>query len=186
MPKGNIGKRIAVVVVVVLILAAVFMVYVGKRGVKEKIPAGEEAVPSETRSITLFFARGDAEGVVSESHEVPVRGGVDGQMKAVVEELLRGPDKKEAVSAIPRGTRVLDLFWNEDRQTVYIDFSQSFVSNHPGGSTAEYFTIDTIIKTIQTNFPQVRFVQFLVEGYPVETIAGHYAVDKPIELSKWR
>jgi len=156
LPKGNIGKRIAVVVVVVLILAAVFMVYVGKRGVKEKIPAGEEAVPSETRSITLFFARGDAEGVVSESHEVPVRGGVDGQMKAVVEELLS------------------------------IDFSQSFVSNHPGGSTAEYFTIDTIIKTIQTNFPQVRFVQFLVEGYPVETIAGHYAVDKPIELSKWR
>lgn len=186
MPKDRIGKRIVIVVAIVIAAAVMFIAYVERWGRREEIPSTEKVVPSETRSVTLFFARSDADGIVSESHEVPVSGGLDEQMKAVVEELINGPHEKEAVSAIPQGTRLLDLFWNENRQTVYMDFSQALVSNHPGGSTAEYFTIDTIIKTIQTNFPQVHFVQFLVEGYPVETIAGHYAVDKPIEISRWR
>ena len=40
--------------------------------------------------------------------------------------------------------------------------------------------------TFADNFPEVRLVQLLVAGYPVETIAGHYAVDKPLEILKWR
>jgi hypothetical protein len=29
-------------------------------------------------------------------------------------------------------------------------------------------------------------LQILVDGYPVETIAGHYAVDRPIDVMRWR
>jgi hypothetical protein len=43
-----------------------------------------------------------------------------------------------------------------------------------------------IIKTVGANFPAVRKVQFLIDGYQVETIAGHYAVDKPIDVHRWR
>ncbi len=181
------GKRIVVVVAVLLVLVFVFFLYMGRRGGKRGVlPEEEKAVVTETRSVTLFFAGREADALLSESHEVPVHGGLAEQMRAVVEEFLMGPTTQKAVSAIPRGTRLLDLFWDEESQTIYLDFSQAFVSNHPGGSTAEYYTITTLLKTIQANFPQVRRVQFLVEGYPVETIAGHYSVKKPIEIDRWR
>ena len=181
------GKRIVIVVVVLLVLVGLFFLYVGRRGErKEVLPEEEKAVVTETRSVTLFFADRKADALLSESHEVPVHGGIAEQMRAVVEEFLKGPGTQEAVSAVPEGTRLLDLFWDEEGQIVYLDFSQAFVSNHPGGSTAEYYTITTLLKTIQANFPQVRRVQFLVEGYPVETIAGHYSVKKPIDIDRWR
>ena len=89
-------------------------------------------------------------------------------------------------SPFPEGAAILQAFWVEDTQTAYLDFSRTFVTNHDGGSTTEYYTISTILKTIGANFPQVRLVQFLVDGYPVETIAGHYAVDEPLDVLRWR
>jgi hypothetical protein len=90
------------------------------------------------------------------------------------------------VSPIPDGTQLLQVFWVEETQTLYLDFNRALITNHPGGSTAEYYTITTILKTVQEDFPQVRRVQFLVAGYPVETIAGHYAVDGPIDILGWK
>ena len=186
MADGGIGRRIVIVLVILAVAIAAFFIYVEKWGGRRKPPPTIEKVPGETRSVTFFFAGKEADRLITESREIPVQGGLEEQIRSVVEEFLKGPEKGEAVSAVPPETKLIQAFWVEDKQTAYLDFNQALVSNHPGGSTAEYYTITTILKTIKANFPQVRFVQFLVEGYPVETIAGHYAVDKPIELDRWR
>jgi germination protein M len=143
-----------------------------------------QEVSEETRSVTLYFAGRDADGLVAETREIPVREGMINEVKAVMAALISGPDGDESVSAIPPGTMVHEVFWVEETGTLYIDFNRGITTGD--GSTEEYYTITTIVRTVGANFPQVQSLQFLVEGYPVETLAGHYGVAKPIDIRAWR
>jgi germination protein M len=182
--KTDLGRKI---VAVIIILAAVITSVYGIRrwAAREKgeIP-GIQQVSEETRSVTLYFAGRDADGLVAETREIPVREGIVNEVKAVMAAMLAGPEDGGAVSAIPMGTAILQVFWVEDTETLYLDFNKGITTGD--GSTAEYYTITTIIRTIGANFPQAGRVQLLVEGYPVETLAGHYGVSKPIDIRKWR
>jgi spore germination protein GerM len=176
--------------VVLTVLAIVIVSYYIIRRWTEmkerKPPVGIQRVPEESRSVTLFFASVKADGLVAENREIPVEEGLENQIKAVVGALVEGSEDEEIISPIPAGTEVLRVFWIEETRTVYLDMNRAFVANHPGGSTAEYYTVASIIRTIRENFPQVARLQFLVDGSPVETIAGHYSVDKPLDVNNWR
>ncbi len=187
MRKTGIGRKIIFILLVVAIVA-VMGVLISRwvRLREEKPPAEVQSVPEGTRSATLFFASRQADGMLSETREIAVGYDIENQIKAVLAALIEGPRSGGMVSAIPAGTKVLQVFWVEETQILYIDFNAVLVSNHPGGSTGEYYTISMIMKTIASNFPQVRQLQFLVEGYPVETIAGHYDVNKPLDIMTWK
>ncbi len=188
MIKTQLGKKIVVVVIVVV---AVFLVVtyilprLGERG-REGPPPEVQRVSEETRSVSLFYANANADGFRTDMREVAAEGGIEDQVKAVVNELLKRPGDDDLVSTFPDGVVLLQVFWVEETQTIHLDFNRALVTNHQGGSTAEYYTIATLLKTIGANFPQIRMVQFLVDGYPVETIAGHYAVDEPLDILRWR
>lgn len=183
----GIGKKIVIVLIVLAVLMLVLYLISRWAAVeREEAPSEVQRVPEETRSVSLFYASRQADKLLPEAREIAVEEGVEEQVKAVIAELIKGPDDRDKVSSIPEGTEVLQVFWVEDTQTIFIDFNRVLVSNHPGGSTGEYYTISMIIRTIGANFPQVRNVQFLVDGYPVETLAGHYAVDKPLDVLRWR
>ncbi len=59
------------------------------------------------------------------------------------------------------------------------------VRNHPGGSNAEIMTIYSIVDSICKSFPEIRMVQFLIEGKVVDTLKGHIDVSLPLEPS-WK
>ncbi len=151
----------------------------------EKAPVPVE-VPEQTRSVTLFFAGRDADGLLSETREIAVREGLEDQVKGVIRALVQGPEDDRMVSALPEGTDVIAVFWVEESQTIYVDFNRALVSRHPGGGISEYYTISMILRTIGSNFPQIKKLQFMVDGYPVETIAGHYDTTGPLDLLNWR
>jgi spore germination protein GerM len=179
----NIGKKIAIALAVLaLVVAALYLI----PRLRVKAPTEVRPVPEEMRSVTVFFGNKQADGFVSEMREVPVAQTFEDQVQAVLCELIKGAHDASKISAIPSGTELLRVFWVEDSQTLFLDFNAAFTANHPGGSTGEYFTIGTIFKTIAANFPQVVKVQFLIDGNTVESIAGHYAVDKPLEINTWR
>lgn len=186
MITAGIGRKIIIVLLALLavILLVSYLVERGRR--REKELPGLQKVPEETRSVTLYYASTTADKLVTEAREIAVGGGMESQVRAVIKELIRGPEGGGRVSSIPRDTELLQAFWVEESQTLFLDFNRAFVSNHPGGSAGEYYTISMVIKTVRVNFPAVRRVQFLVDGYQVETIAGHYAVDKPIDVLRWR
>jgi spore germination protein GerM len=171
--------------VVIVVVVSYVIPRLRERG-RERIPTEIQRVSEETRSITLFFVNGEADKLMTEMREVAVEGGLEGQIKAVISELLKGPEDDDLVSPFPEEVQLQQAFWVEETQTVFLDFNRALVTNHRGGSTAEYYTISTILKTIGANFPQIRLVQFLVDGYPVETIAGHYTVDEPLDILRWR
>jgi spore germination protein GerM len=153
---------------------------------REQAAPEVQRVSEETKSVTVYFGNKGADAFLTETREIPAGGGFEAQVKAAVGELLKGPQGGDRVGVMPAGTELRQAFWVEDSQTLYLDFNNALVANHPGGSAGEYFTIGAILKTVSANFPQVKRVQILIDGNKVETIAGHYAVDKPIDVQKWR
>lgn len=179
----KIGRSI--VIALALLAVVVAAVYLAQR-FRAKGPAEVQQVSEEMRAVTIFFGSREADGFASETREVPVAQGFEDQVKLVLVELIKGSNDSDNINAIPQGTELVQVFWVEDTQTLFLDFNKAFTMNHPGGSTGEYYTISTIIKTVSANFPQVTRVQFLVEGNAVESIAGHYELDRPIDVKKWR
>ncbi len=153
--------------------------------VRERAPEVQR-VSQEMKSVTVYFGNKGADGFLTETREIPAGGGFEAQIKAAMGELIKGPQGGDRIGVMPPATEIRQAFWVEDSQTLYLDFNNALVANHPGGSAGEYFTIGAILKTVSANFPQARRVQFLIDGNTVESIAGHYAVDKPIEVQKWR
>jgi spore germination protein GerM len=181
--RTKIWRSIALALAVIgLAIAAVY--YVPR--LRTKGPAEVQKVSEEMRVVTIFFGNKSADGFVSETREVPVAQGFEDQVKLVLAELIKGSRDSDKISAMPDSTALIQVFWVEDTQTLVLDFNNALVANHPGGSAGEYYTISNVVKTVSANFPQVARVQFLVEGNQVESIAGHYAVDKPIDVKKWR
>jgi hypothetical protein len=80
----------------------------------------------------------------------------------------------------------LNAFYDSETATVYLDFSSEIVAGHPGGSSAEYYTIAALVRTVSENFPEVQAVQILVEGLQVGTIAGHIDAYRPFLVRDWR
>lgn len=138
--------------------------------------------PADERvTITLFY--GSRSGVLD---PWPWRRTVDRPQRTAdlariaVENLLEPPENSPFVSVLPRGTRVLSVSVDDSQQTAYVNFSEELVKNHPGGSYGEGVTIHAVVQTL-TGIPGIRRVQILVEGKPVETLAGHIAIDRPLE-----
>ncbi len=188
MLKDTIGRRILfVLLALVVAVAVIVLVARWDRTKRQQRPPVVREVPGETRTITVFYGNRDATELVEETREITTTGdGLEYEVKEALGALLEEPGDKDLVSAIPKGTRILRVFWVEEEKTVYLDFNGALTANHPGGSVSEYFTIKVILKTISANFPQIARVQILVSGYPVETIAGHYGVREPLDVRKWR
>jgi spore germination protein GerM len=188
--KGSgttIGRKmlIALAILAAIVVVIVAVAYLVPR-LAMKGPAEVEKVSEEMRAVTIFFGNEGADGFVSETREVPAAGSFEEQVKLVIGELVKGPRDSKKISAIPPGTELIQVFWVEDTQTLLLDFNGAFTANHPGGSAGEYYTISNIVKTVSANFPQTARIQFLIEGSTVESIAGHYAIDQPIDVKKWR
>jgi len=182
------GWHLFVIVVLALGLAASaywwFVVRPGSVG--ELAPtAGVTEVPEGSRTVTLFFADENEPVLFSETRQVAIGKGTVEQASQVMRALIAGPEQA-GVSAIPAGTSLLDVFFDGDTGILYLDFSGELVAGHPGGAAAEYGTVLAIVKTTSENFPEVRAVQVLVEGYQVGTIAGHVNAYKPFHVQDWR
>ena len=148
-------------------------------------PAGVSVVPEGSRAVTLFFADEESESLISETREVAIGTDHSEQLVQVVEALLAGPDGA-GVNAIPNGSNLLNAFYDSETATAYLDFSSELVAGHPGGSSAEYYTIAALMRTVSENIPEVQAVQILVEGFQVGTIGGHINAYKPFLVRDWR
>jgi spore germination protein GerM len=180
------GHLILIAVAAVIVVGA--LIYFLQRGQEEGPKAPPErvtVVPEGSRAVTLFFADPENQALVTETRLVAIGKEFADQIEQVMQALLAGPEHG-GVSTIATGTRVLDVFYDSDLSTLYLDFTSELVAGHPGGSSAEYFTIAAIMRTVSQNFPEVSAVQFLIEGLQVGTLAGHIDAYEPFRVRDWR
>ena len=181
-------RHLLLIGIVAVALGALLILYFTRDRGESFVPVAREdvkPVPEGSRAVTLYFADPDDQALVAETRLVAIGKEYVEQIGQVITALLSGP-QGEGVSTIASGTTLLNAFYDHDAATLYLDFTSEIVAGHPGGSSAEYYTIAAIMRTVSENFPEVKAVQILVEGLQVGTIGGHIDAYKPFLVSEWR
>ena len=134
-------------------------------GLTQNILLWESTAMSEYQAeLELWFPSADGSCLLSERRQLTIA-----QDKPLAEyaaeELLRGPQRSDAVKAAPEGTRLLGVQISGDVCTV--DFSEEYYRERPSSPKAERLMIYALVNTM-TSLPGVDLVQITVEGRRLE------------------
>lgn len=136
--------------------------------------------PVNQETVKLYFASKDLSGLITEEREIKYNPNqaITSKAKYIMEQLIAGPKNSELLATVPSQTKIRDVRIRDG--VCYVDLSKDFVDQHPGGSTNEYLTIESIVNSL-TEIDEVKKVQFLVEGEQQQEYKGHIDISKPIE-----
>jgi len=130
------------------------------------------------REVLLYFSDREGEYLMGEKREIIKKNQVKEEAKETISELIKGP-KGKLIPTLPPRTKLLTLQIN-DGGAANVNFNSFLSKDHPGGSTAEMMTVYSIVNSLAINFPQIKRVQILIDGKPIESIAGHLSLKQPI------
>ena len=132
--------------------------------------------------VDLFFSDDQGGYLVSEKRKIQIKGPVSSMAKQVVLELIKGP-KTRLIRTLPAQT-VIKAIRIDKEGTAFVDFDQSIKTRHPGGSSAEILSIYSIVNSLTRSFHAIKRVQILVDGKPIDTLAGHISCRRTFEFNK--
>ena len=181
----SIAALLLVVVAVTVVGALLWWSFTQSREEEEGRPASELAVPRGTRSVTLFFAAASGESLIAESRQVLETERVTETVSALITELARGPSQPNALPVLPRQVAVRHVFLDEAGE-VYVDFSPELVRGFRGGSSGEYLLLTSLVRTLSTNLPTISAVTLTIEGRPIASLGGHFALEGPLRVADWQ
>jgi sporulation and spore germination protein len=150
----------------------------GAAGAAAAAAEGDPASVEQRINVKLFFMAPDQPALLIEDREVPYSADLARQVRTVVEELVKGP-QKGLVGTLPAETKVIDTFVTS-AGTAYVDFSKEAAQKHPGGSKGELLSVYSVVNSLTANFPAVKRVQILVDDRQVPTLAGHVDLTRPL------
>jgi len=165
---------LAFVLFAVVVGALVFRKY---ETATRKVEQPLQVAPAGTVVVTLFFASPEGDRLVREGREVDIEESVEESIESVVDELIRGPLGSQAPT-LPPNAKVLGVHLKGD--LAELDFGPELLQGIPEGSSAEMVAAYSIVDTVVTNFPQVKSVQFLVDGVAPQTLSGHLDLRTPL------
>jgi len=138
------------------------------------LPA-EKIAPDRIR---LFFTA-DGTTLEPELREIGPADSIYERARAIVEALLKGPESRGLRSPIPAGTKLRALYVGED--SAVADFSADLREGLRGaGPLGEALCIYSIVNSVLVNCLDLRTLTILVDGRPVETLAGNLDVGAPL------
>ncbi len=178
MKKRTSGAK-GILLIAFLLFAVVLGALIFKKyeTAARKVEPPPAAQPVGTFVSTLFFATPDGQSLVREGREVEIAEGVEEGVESVVDELIGGP-VGDLAPTLPANARVLGV--RVKGEVAQIDFGHELVEGVPAGSAAEMAAVYSIVDTVTTNFPQVKAVQFLVDGAAVQSLKGHLDLTGPL------
>ena len=184
--RGRILFWVLFVAVVGAGAAVLFWPRVGLLPDEDGIASPRRGETVGLRSVVLYFAESGAEGLVTERREIPAGAVLEERVEATLRALAAGPDQQGALPILPREARVMQSFYDEEDGVLYVDFNTALVTQQPGGSAAEYYSLSALVRTLGANFPEVAAVQILVDGQPVDSLAGHFDTSRPLDVATWQ
>ena len=141
--------------------------------------ASTVAKPVETKELTVkvYYPNDEGERLVAVSRKVKLSDGTD-KYTAAMKSLMQGTKEKGQSAIIPRQAKLRSVKVKDGVATV--DFSGDILKHFVGGSTGEEMLVGSVVNTL-TEFPEVTSVQILIDGNPVESLAGHMDLTMPIK-----
>ncbi len=120
---------------------------------------GQETDSLLSSELTLYFASADGMSTVAETREVYYSRNVTIE-RLVIEQLLKGPDSDELLSAIPPGTKLNSISVSENGVCI-VNFDAAIESTVTG--VTENVTVYSIVNSL-TELDNIKQVQILVNG----------------------
>ncbi len=145
-------------------------------GASPDTPPPDEAAQIATESVTLqlFLIDSANRRLVPRIQRLEAPLTLAAKAQLAIEQLIATPG-----SPLPRGTEVREV-WVSTAGIAYVDFGANLPISMPKGSLAEIHAVYGVVGTLTTSFPQIRAVQFLVDGSSVDTLTGHFDLAGPI------
>jgi sporulation and spore germination protein len=180
------GRATLLLIVVVLVGGALTVWWFRHRAAQEpRTVSAEVVLPRGTRAIELYFPQATGGGLDLETREV-VEDQAEGEtlVRTVVGALLDGPDNAGLARPFPDGV-TLNHVYRDPGGGLYLDFSNTLRLSFRGGSTAEEYLVSSLLRTLSANVPNVSRVTITAGGQPIVSLAGHFRLDGPLNLSEW-
>ena len=177
-PKKSRGGKILFWLILIGMIALIF--YLFRQDIIHSLKPWLEkwSVVEKKKEVLLYFSDSEGEYLIGERRKILKKRDVKEEAKETINELIHGPEG-ELTPTLPPRTKLLTLQINE-AGLAKVNFNQALSKDHPRGSTAEMMTVYSIVNSLTLNFPQIKRVQILIDGKPVETIAGHLSLRQPI------
>ena len=132
--------------------------------------------------VKIFYPTMDGAVLLStEDQTIFQSGELVNRAKQILQKLQEGPTSQALAPALPKDTKVEELFVSE-QGTAFIDFTNTIAVNHPGGILNEQATIYAIVNSLTYNLPEIQEVKILIGGTEKETLAGHVLLLLPLQL----
>lgn len=129
---------------------------------------------TDSVTVTLYFSDKDKTGLVGEKRVLSLAM-TEPLQTAIVRALIKGPESDDLKATIPSGTSINDVVLQDG--VCYVDLSQEFQLNHPGGAMEERLTIYSIVDSL-AQVPGVEYVQILINGERTQYYKTHVEIDQ--------
>ncbi len=139
--------------------------------------AALQAAAGPTQTVTLYFpsyAEGKLRG---EARPLAMATDPADRVRQIVLALIEGP-KQVAGSALSASAEVRGVFVTADG-TVYLDLSSGVAGDFNPGIESETLAVYSVVDSLAANLPEVKRVQFLMQGQEVDTLDGHADLTAP-------
>jgi hypothetical protein len=113
--------------------------------------------------------------------ELPISPDPALRSKEVLNTLLAGPVDPEA-RTLPPDAALLAFYILPDG-TAVADFSEAIGTSIPSGIQSEQLAVDSILRTLEANVPQVQRLKILIHGQEVDTLAGHLDLTQTFQVN---
>jgi len=140
-------------------------------------PGAPTPTPGETVRLTLFFPGRDDAKLRPEERDIPKPAGPGAALRAIFDELHRGPTHLDLVSPLPDKIQLRNAFLLSGGEVVLdlaVDASLSF------GSDEELTIVASLVDTVLQNVAETKTVRLLVNGEPAESLGGHVDLTRPL------
>jgi spore germination protein GerM len=139
---------------------------------------GATAPPAvETVRVTLYFPDQHGMLLFPEERDLPKPSAGPAFLKALFDELQKGPTREGLIAAIPDKMHLRNAFLLPEGEAVVdlaVDSGLTF------GSEEELTIVASIVDTILQNVANTTRVRILVNGEPAETLGGHVDLTRPL------
>lgn len=173
---------LSVIVVVSVVFLAIFFITLFDYIYPPAAGKYTAAKKRDKQEVTLFFSDANERFLVPEKRFIPKEKEPEAQAREMIQALIAG-SKTGLVNTFPEKAELQGVK-REGEDILSVNFRESLVANHPGGSAAEMATVYSLTNTLTTNLPAIKRIRILIDGKERESLKGHIGLRNPFMMNR--
>ncbi|MCX5837238.1 MAG: GerMN domain-containing protein [Deltaproteobacteria bacterium] len=136
----------------------------------------------DKQEVILFFSDANERFLLPEKRFIPKEKEPEAQAREMILALIAG-SKTGLVNTFPEKAELQDVK-REGDDILSVNFRESLVANHPGGSAAEMATVYSLTNTLTTNLSAIKRIRILIGGKERDSLKGHIGLRNPFMMNR--